>query len=317
MVFAPWRPPGRCVPAVEARARVGSSNQGRAMDASDWDWTRIVIDHIDVHASNYSVSVRFYETVLTPLGIPRSRSERRGHVLHQLQRGRPSPGDDEPAPLLPRKVAGASRRVPRRRTRGRVPIERRSRLPRVSTWLLRRLSPRSGRQRCRGAVPRHRLCRTRCWRLVTQASSRSPFRRWQARWKERERRDSNPRPPRDGPFSRLLGAAGCHQNADLRGRTSDCTARFGTACACGRLAARVVDAVTRSPTSRRCSRGRERRERGNDLRPKDRHHLHRAGQTASRKAPSGLHLVRAHVEHTCQPRRCFHVVHFYANSRPK
>ena len=23
------------------------------MDASEWDWTRIVVDHIDVHASHY------------------------------------------------------------------------------------------------------------------------------------------------------------------------------------------------------------------------------------------------------------------------
>ena len=41
------------------------------MDPSEWDWTRIVVDHVDVHASNYSESVRFYETVLAPLGIPR------------------------------------------------------------------------------------------------------------------------------------------------------------------------------------------------------------------------------------------------------
>jgi hypothetical protein len=41
------------------------------MDASDWDWTRIVLDHIDLHASNYDASVRFYEIVLAPLGIPR------------------------------------------------------------------------------------------------------------------------------------------------------------------------------------------------------------------------------------------------------
>jgi hypothetical protein len=27
----------------------------RRMDASDCDWTRIVVDHIDLHASNYDV----------------------------------------------------------------------------------------------------------------------------------------------------------------------------------------------------------------------------------------------------------------------
>jgi catechol 2,3-dioxygenase-like lactoylglutathione lyase family enzyme len=41
------------------------------VDPTDWDWTRIVIDHLDVHASDYAESVRFYETVLEPLGIPR------------------------------------------------------------------------------------------------------------------------------------------------------------------------------------------------------------------------------------------------------
>jgi catechol 2,3-dioxygenase-like lactoylglutathione lyase family enzyme len=40
------------------------------MDASDWDWTRIVVNHIDLYASNYE-SVRFYDKVLAPLGIPR------------------------------------------------------------------------------------------------------------------------------------------------------------------------------------------------------------------------------------------------------
>jgi hypothetical protein len=41
------------------------------MDAGEWDGTRIVVDHIDVHAPDYGASVRFYETVLAPLGIPR------------------------------------------------------------------------------------------------------------------------------------------------------------------------------------------------------------------------------------------------------
>ena len=41
------------------------------MDPAEWDWTRIVVDHLDVHASDYAETVRFYETVLGPLGIPR------------------------------------------------------------------------------------------------------------------------------------------------------------------------------------------------------------------------------------------------------
>jgi catechol 2,3-dioxygenase-like lactoylglutathione lyase family enzyme len=36
-----------------------------------WDWSRRVFDHVDVHANDYAESVRFYETVLEPLGIPK------------------------------------------------------------------------------------------------------------------------------------------------------------------------------------------------------------------------------------------------------
>ena len=38
--------------------------------ATDWDWSRHVVDHLELHASNYEESVRFYATVLEPLGIP-------------------------------------------------------------------------------------------------------------------------------------------------------------------------------------------------------------------------------------------------------
>ncbi len=37
----------------------------------EWDWTRRVLDHVDIHASDLRESVRFYETVLAPLGIPK------------------------------------------------------------------------------------------------------------------------------------------------------------------------------------------------------------------------------------------------------
>jgi catechol 2,3-dioxygenase-like lactoylglutathione lyase family enzyme len=42
-----------------------------AVSAEDWDWSRRVFDHVDVHASDYEESVRFYEIVLAPLGIPK------------------------------------------------------------------------------------------------------------------------------------------------------------------------------------------------------------------------------------------------------
>ena len=38
---------------------------------SDWDWTRTVVDHLDVHASDFRESVRFFETVLAALAIPK------------------------------------------------------------------------------------------------------------------------------------------------------------------------------------------------------------------------------------------------------
>ena len=48
--------------------------------AEDLDWLRHVVDHIDLHASDYDTSVCFYATVLAPLGIPNwpedSESER-------------------------------------------------------------------------------------------------------------------------------------------------------------------------------------------------------------------------------------------------
>lgn len=37
----------------------------------EWDWTRRIFDHVDVFASEYATSVRFYETVLGALDIPR------------------------------------------------------------------------------------------------------------------------------------------------------------------------------------------------------------------------------------------------------
>jgi catechol 2,3-dioxygenase-like lactoylglutathione lyase family enzyme len=41
------------------------------MAASGWDWAQHVFDHVDVFADDYDESVRFYETVLAALGIPK------------------------------------------------------------------------------------------------------------------------------------------------------------------------------------------------------------------------------------------------------
>ena len=49
------------------------------MKAGEFDWSRHVVDHLDVHATDFDESVRFYETVLTPLGIPKW-SQREGEA---------------------------------------------------------------------------------------------------------------------------------------------------------------------------------------------------------------------------------------------
>jgi catechol 2,3-dioxygenase-like lactoylglutathione lyase family enzyme len=38
--------------------------------AVDWDWERIVVDHVALPVSDAAESIRFYKTVLEPLGIP-------------------------------------------------------------------------------------------------------------------------------------------------------------------------------------------------------------------------------------------------------
>jgi catechol 2,3-dioxygenase-like lactoylglutathione lyase family enzyme len=40
------------------------------MASEEWDWSRHVVDHLELHASDYDASVAFYRTVLTPLGFP-------------------------------------------------------------------------------------------------------------------------------------------------------------------------------------------------------------------------------------------------------
>jgi catechol 2,3-dioxygenase-like lactoylglutathione lyase family enzyme len=41
------------------------------MNPNEWDWSRRVVDHLDLHVTDFALSVRFYETVLAPLGIPK------------------------------------------------------------------------------------------------------------------------------------------------------------------------------------------------------------------------------------------------------
>jgi len=48
------------------------------MTASEWDWTLRVFDHVQLNTSDYTASVRFYETVLSPLGIPKIAEHEQG-----------------------------------------------------------------------------------------------------------------------------------------------------------------------------------------------------------------------------------------------
>jgi catechol 2,3-dioxygenase-like lactoylglutathione lyase family enzyme len=41
------------------------------MSVESWDWSLRIFDHVEVHADDYEESVRFYETVLAPLGVPK------------------------------------------------------------------------------------------------------------------------------------------------------------------------------------------------------------------------------------------------------
>ena len=45
------------------------------MSREAWDWSQHVVDHLDLHASDYETSVRFYGAVLGPLGIPHWHSD--------------------------------------------------------------------------------------------------------------------------------------------------------------------------------------------------------------------------------------------------
>jgi hypothetical protein len=75
---------------------------------SEWDWTLRVFDHVDLNTSDYTASARFYETVLSPLGIPKDRRARAGDLLHESQRRRQAATDEQPASLLLRQKQGAS-----------------------------------------------------------------------------------------------------------------------------------------------------------------------------------------------------------------
>jgi len=50
----------------------------------DWDWTRVVFDHVQIRVRDAGVSIAFYKTVLEPLGIPPLWESDRGAQLANL-----------------------------------------------------------------------------------------------------------------------------------------------------------------------------------------------------------------------------------------
>ena len=52
--------------------------------AEDWDWSLRIFDHVDLRAGDYAESVRFYETVLAPLGIPKLSQRQEGTCFTNL-----------------------------------------------------------------------------------------------------------------------------------------------------------------------------------------------------------------------------------------
>ena len=50
----------------------------------DWDWTRVVFDHVKLTAADAAAAVRFYKTVLEPLAIPPLWENERGAQFANL-----------------------------------------------------------------------------------------------------------------------------------------------------------------------------------------------------------------------------------------
>ena len=51
---------------------------------SDWDWTRVVVDHVHIRVRDAKASVTFYKSALEPLGIPPIWESENGAQLANL-----------------------------------------------------------------------------------------------------------------------------------------------------------------------------------------------------------------------------------------
>src|SRR5262249_8086435 len=69
--FAPGPPPMAYSSSRRSSIRTAGEPRGYARGmAVDWDWTRVVLDHVHVRVRHARDSIAFYGTVLEPLGIP-------------------------------------------------------------------------------------------------------------------------------------------------------------------------------------------------------------------------------------------------------
>jgi catechol 2,3-dioxygenase-like lactoylglutathione lyase family enzyme len=50
----------------------------------DWDWTRVVFDHVKISVADAAASIGFYKTVLEPLAIPPLWENERGAQFANL-----------------------------------------------------------------------------------------------------------------------------------------------------------------------------------------------------------------------------------------
>src|SRR5206468_8072207 len=128
----------------------------------DWDWTRVVFDHVHIRVRSAAGSIAFYKTVLGPLAIPPLWERSDGAQFANLVvSGDAEPGGPDPH-CVRRRLAGAGGHVSPCGDRRRLPRQRRPRCARALQLrrgrpLLRGIPPRPRRQQRRGRPPRVRL----------------------------------------------------------------------------------------------------------------------------------------------------------------
>jgi catechol 2,3-dioxygenase-like lactoylglutathione lyase family enzyme len=79
--------------------------------AVDWDWTRVVFDHVKISVRDHAASIGFYRTVLEPLDIPPLWETDRGAQFANLVIFAGDPSVDPSGPLHIAFVAGSRAQV--------------------------------------------------------------------------------------------------------------------------------------------------------------------------------------------------------------